>query len=186
MNHEPSMIWAHLCAGKESSKLTQNICDHPCVREVQDYFFFCWCPCASGCFFFSKEGVNRLWILVCQLPGLYTFYLKSEPSVLGVSLPSPMAYCTQRLSVLWFALPHHMTSLKVPPPFSLFISSKLFEMRGVSQSQTSFPSTTACLRICQRGLRRAFFFFVRMCVCAKNSRKNLKHSYSRFPRDWEP
>lgn len=116
--------------------------------------------------FFSKEGVNRLWILVCQLPGLYTFYLKSEPSVLGVSLPSPMAYCTQRLSVLWFALPHHMTSLKVPPPFSLFISSKLFEMRGVSQSQTSFPSTTACLRICQRGLRRAFFFLC-ACVCAQ-------------------
>lgn len=115
------------------------------------------------CLFFSNEGVNRLWILVCQLPGLYTLYLKSGPSALGVSLPSPMAYCTQRLSVLWFALPHHMTSLKVPPPSSLFISSKLFEMRGVSQSKTSFPSTTACQRICQRGLRSAFFR-VHVCV----------------------
>lgn len=57
----------------------------------------------------------------------------------------PLAYCTQRLSVLWFAQPRHVTSLKLPPPFSsLFISSKLFERRGVSQSKTSFPLTTAC------------------------------------------
>lgn len=108
---------------------------------------------------------------------VYFFLLKSEPSVLGVSSPSPMAYCTQSLSVLWFALPHHMTSLKVPPPFSLFISSKLFEMRGVSQSQTSFPSTTACLRICQRGLRRAIFFFVRMCLRAQKLHKNFNTDF---------
>lgn len=57
----------------------------------------------------------------------------------------PLADCTQRLSVLWFAWLGHVTSLKMPPPFSsLFISSKLFEKRGVTQSKTSFPLTTAC------------------------------------------
>lgn len=60
----------------------------------------------------------------------------------------PAHYCTtQRRSVLWFAWLGHVTSLKMPPPFSsLFISSKLFERRGVTQSKTSFSITAASLK----------------------------------------
>ncbi|KAK1882656.1 Vacuole membrane protein 1 [Dissostichus eleginoides] len=69
--------------------------------------------------------------------------------------------CTQRLSVLWFARPRHVTSLKVPPPSSsLFISSKLFERRGDFASRAKVAI--------QKLIQRVGFFGILVCASIPN------------------
>lgn len=71
----------------------------------------------------SNQGHLR-WAYACFPP--WPTALKDS---LCCGLPSPIMW------LLW----------KCPPPSSsLFISSKLFQRRGVTQSKTSFPLTTAC------------------------------------------
>lgn len=139
-------------------------------------------PVRGGVFVSAPRGLTRCEFLFANSQDCILFFFLPQIRAIcaGCKLAFPPWPSALR-ALLCCGLPYPITWLlwKCPPPFSLFISSKLFEMRGVSQSQSSFPSTTACLRICQRGPRRAMF------SCAQQFHKKFERSYSRFWRDWK-